>query len=104
MAMTANIDVHKPWSKHVLGLAFYRAGRYEKAIAKLEASQMQSDLNGQVKICNWLALAMSHHRLGHHAEAAAALENARSILVEERRNDSKRSSSRLLPRGRGAAP
>lgn len=85
VALAANIDRHKLWSTHVLGLAFYRAGQFEKAIATLEAGQKEPNLTSEIKICNWLALAMSRHGLGQDVEAAAALESARDVLVQKQR-------------------
>jgi tetratricopeptide (TPR) repeat protein len=85
IALTARFPAHKLWSAHVLGLACYRAGKFERAIATLEAGQKQADLTSDVKMSNWLTLAMSRQRLGQHSEAAAALESARTILTTEKR-------------------
>jgi len=85
MALTAKIDVHRLWSMHVLGLAFYRAGQSEKAIASLEAAQKDPGLQtSEFKMSNWLVLAMCRHRLGQDSEAAAALQSARAILAKEK--------------------
>ncbi len=83
MALTAEIDVHKRWSAHVLGLAFYRAGQFAKAVASLEAVRQQPDLTPDFKISNWLVLAMARHRLGQDREAAAALQSARALLAKD---------------------
>ena len=57
------------YPQHVLGLAQYRAGRYETAISTLEDSNSR-DWPGKDQ--NWLVLAMAHHWLGHADEAANA--------------------------------
>ena len=85
IALTAGIQGHKLWSTHILGLALYRAGEYEKAVATLEAGQKEPDLTSEVKMSNWLTLAMTRHRLGQGPEAAAALQSARKILTTEKR-------------------
>jgi tetratricopeptide (TPR) repeat protein len=84
-SLTAELDGHKFWSMHVLGLAYYRAGQFEKAVASLEAGQKHPGLNLEIKLSNWLVLAMCRHRLGQNGEAATALESARAILASEQR-------------------
>ena len=71
---------------HVLGLAYYRAGQFEKAVARLEAAQKDPGFQTlDFKLSNWLVLAMCRHRLGQDGEAAAALKSARAILASEQR-------------------
>ena len=85
-SLTTDIDVHRLWSMHVLGLAYYRAGQFEKAVARLEAGQKDPGFQTlDFKLSNWLALAMCRHRLGQDGEAAAALKSARAILASEQR-------------------
>ena len=90
-SLTANIEEHKLWSIHVLGLAFYRAGEFEKAVAILEGGQKQpgliSDFNlaSDFKLSNWLVLAMCRYQQGQNNEAAIAFENAKAILASEQR-------------------
>ena len=69
------------WATHIRGLAFYRAGKFEKAIATLEAGQHEPDLTSEVKMSNWLVLAMCRSRQGQDGEAAAALQSALVILA-----------------------
>jgi tetratricopeptide (TPR) repeat protein len=83
-SMTADIELHRHWSRHILGLAYYRAGQFEKAVATLEAGQIEPGLPSETQASNWLALAMCRHRLGQDGKAAAALETARAILPSAR--------------------
>jgi tetratricopeptide (TPR) repeat protein len=63
-----------PHAQHALGLAYYRAGRFEAAI-----EQLQKSVKGNWKnpAANWLVLAMAHHRLGHANEARTWFEKAK---------------------------
>ncbi|MEK6262212.1 MAG: tetratricopeptide repeat protein, partial [Planctomycetota bacterium] len=80
-ALTKEIDIHRLWSMHVMGLAHYRSGQFEKAVASLEAAHKDPGFQmPNFKMSNWLVLAMSRHRLGQDPEAAAALQSA---LAEE---------------------
>jgi tetratricopeptide (TPR) repeat protein len=54
------------------GAVLYRAGRYEeslKRLAEAEAAYRTDDEKMTDIACNWLFLAMAHHRLGHNEEA-----------------------------------
>ncbi len=83
-ALTKEIDIHRLWSMHVMGLAHYRSGQFEKAVASLEAAHKDPGYQmPNFKMSNWLVLAMSRHRLGQDPETAAALQSARAILAEE---------------------
>jgi WD40 repeat protein/tetratricopeptide (TPR) repeat protein len=62
------------WQVHLLGLACFRAGRFEEALVHLNASNRYTSSPG--RIMNWPVLAMAHHRLGHTAEAREWLEKA----------------------------
>jgi tetratricopeptide (TPR) repeat protein len=55
-----------------LGAALVRAGRYEEAVRELERA---ASLNAEAPI-SWLLLAISHHRLGHAAEARSWFDRA----------------------------
>ncbi len=59
---------------NALGVALYRTGQFEKAIATLERSLTA----GHIRIdgMDLFFLAMAHHRLGHRAEARAAFDSA----------------------------
>jgi WD40 repeat protein/serine/threonine protein kinase len=48
---------------NTLGVAYYRVGRYEEAVATLERASQARPKGGTA--VDWFALAMSHHRLGH---------------------------------------
>jgi tetratricopeptide (TPR) repeat protein len=55
-----------PHYLHALGLAYYRAGQFDKA-----SEQLHKSLAGKWRAdaANWLVLAMAHQRLGHADEA-----------------------------------
>jgi Flp pilus assembly protein TadD len=61
------------WRLHVLGLALYRAGRFDEAIRRLEESKARP-WTEQGPIQNPLVLAMAHYRLGRAAQARALLD------------------------------
>jgi tetratricopeptide (TPR) repeat protein len=62
-----------PHHLHVLGLAHYRAGQFDKAIEKLHKSM---EGNWRANAANWLVLAMAHQRLGHIDEARKWFDKA----------------------------
>jgi tetratricopeptide (TPR) repeat protein len=62
------------WPRHVLALAYYRAGRFEQAVACASMSDGEAAWPGRNS--NWPVLAMAHHRLGHAEEAHKWLEQA----------------------------
>jgi tetratricopeptide (TPR) repeat protein len=69
-------DIKSPatWLLHTLGLAQYRAGNYEAAIAQFEASMKAAPQWSNV--VNWLGLALAYHRLEKPAEAQQWLDKA----------------------------
>jgi tetratricopeptide (TPR) repeat protein len=64
------------WYVHGLGLALYRKGDYEGAVARLTESEK---LEWEPTL-NWLLLAMAHRRLGHAEEARKYLNRATDYL------------------------
>jgi serine/threonine protein kinase/WD40 repeat protein/Flp pilus assembly protein TadD len=64
------------WYLHALGLALYRKGDHEAALARLNES-VKTDW---VPVLNWLALALVHHRLGHADEARKYLDRATEFM------------------------
>ncbi|MFI5461495.1 MAG: tetratricopeptide repeat protein, partial [Isosphaerales bacterium] len=64
-----------PWYLHVLSLAHYRNGEFERAIERALESNV-GDWSGSAKSLNWVVLAMAHSRLGHAADARKFLEQA----------------------------
>ena len=78
VALAEKSAAHAPregWRMYVLGLALYRAGRYEEAIRKLNESR-EADPNWHATALNWPVLAMAHCRLGHADEATRWLAQA----------------------------
>jgi tetratricopeptide (TPR) repeat protein len=69
---------------HVLGLAYYRAGRYQRAIETLQQSNADRGWNSHAKSQNWLVLAMARFRSGESDEAQHCLETARSLMAQAR--------------------
>jgi len=61
---------------HVLGLAYYRVGQYEKAVAAFDKG-LPLDPANKLSVLNWLPLAMAHHRLGHADQARQSLDKAK---------------------------
>jgi tetratricopeptide (TPR) repeat protein len=59
------------WSAQNLGMALYRAGKFDKVLAHLEeATKLDASY------IYWPALAMAHHQLGHADEARQWLDKA----------------------------
>jgi hypothetical protein len=59
---------------NTLGVALFRAGRFNEAVATLNKSLAAGD--GQNDGFGLFFLAMAHHRLGHGAEARSCLDRA----------------------------
>ena len=57
-----------PWELHVLSLAHYRNGEFERAIERALESNA-GGWPGSASALNWVVLAMAHSRLGHAADA-----------------------------------
>ncbi|HEY3242326.1 MAG TPA: serine/threonine-protein kinase [Phycisphaerae bacterium] len=77
---------------NTLGVALYRAERFDEAIAALRKSEARyaralgidaTPLPPQ-QPANWAFIAMAHHHLGHLDEARAAFEKLRTLMKEPR--------------------
>jgi WD40 repeat protein/tRNA A-37 threonylcarbamoyl transferase component Bud32/Flp pilus assembly protein TadD len=68
---------------NTLGAAFYRAGRLEEAIKRLDEANRSDDRGGYVS--SWLFLAMAHYRLGHASQAREWLSKAQRHLDQAAR-------------------
>src|SRR5262249_27160322 len=68
-------DPKSPWYLHAHGMAQYRAGQFDKAIETIQAS-MNAGPKWTGMVCNWLALALAHHRLGNTEEAKVWFDKA----------------------------
>jgi tetratricopeptide (TPR) repeat protein len=68
----------------LLGAALFRAGRFEKAVQRIDEA-IASDGDRKGTVSDWLFLALTHHRLGHLAEARNSLREAGAFdrIVEE---------------------
>jgi WD40 repeat protein/serine/threonine protein kinase/tetratricopeptide (TPR) repeat protein len=66
----------KSYHLKTLGVALFRAGRYQEAIDRLDASQRLSAVDSSTREAS---LAMAHQRLGYRAEALHHLERLRRI-------------------------
>jgi serine/threonine protein kinase/Flp pilus assembly protein TadD len=64
---------------YVLGAALYRAGQFEEALQQLQEAQ-EANHQRVLGRLSYPVLAMTHHRLGHQAEARQALGEAGRIL------------------------
>ena len=69
---------------HVLGLAYYRAGQDEKAVATLDKG-LKLYPGNQYSVWVWLTLAMAHHHLGHADEARQWLDKAEDWIDQKLR-------------------
>jgi hypothetical protein len=58
---------------HTLAVAHYRAGQFDQAVQRPQASQ---DFEWGAHVVDWLLLAMAQQRLGQGAEARQSLERA----------------------------
>jgi hypothetical protein len=75
IAVRGTYALNKPNFLNTLGAALYRAGRYDKAIGRLEEG-----IRLRVGVglpADWAFLAMAHHRLGHRGEAHRWLDRLR---------------------------
>jgi tetratricopeptide (TPR) repeat protein len=74
-------DPKAAWRLYVLGLANYRAGRYEEAVRRLdESAAADPSWSGRAQI--WPVLALAHHRLGHADLAMRRLAQAERADAE----------------------
>jgi serine/threonine protein kinase/tetratricopeptide (TPR) repeat protein len=97
MGLTPPASYHHEWSIHVLGLAYCRAGKIEKAVECLEKGLKEyADWEGNV--LNWLVLAMAHQRLQHTKEARHWLDKGRQY-VEQKTRSIPEGSDRFAPAG-----
>ena len=64
-----------PRNLHVLSLAHYRSGKFERAIELAEESNA-GDWRAAAKALNWVVLAMAHSCLGHVVDARKSFERA----------------------------
>jgi serine/threonine-protein kinase len=78
------IPQHDPWSTHVLGLAYYRAGRHRQTVEYLD-QQLRRKTAWTHEALNWVVLAMAHHHLGQAAEARKWLDKADQWAAEKTR-------------------
>jgi WD40 repeat protein/serine/threonine protein kinase/tetratricopeptide (TPR) repeat protein len=70
-------DSRECWPYLNLGLAYYRAGQFEQALKHLTEAPGFTDWR-----VYWVALAMTHHRLGHAEEARRWLDKAHGHFRE----------------------
>jgi tetratricopeptide (TPR) repeat protein len=81
VALAERLSAVQPrhWVLHGYGACCYRAGRYDQAVAALQASLADGPWPGDAM--NWLMLALAHHRLGHADESRRWLEKAAGWLA-----------------------
>ena len=87
------------WYWHALGLAQYRAEKYDLAIEVLQKSNAAWAVPETAQ--NWLVMAMAHFRLGHIDDAHQCLETAQELIenVRPTRPDQpvRRANNRAIP-------
>jgi len=69
------------WSLQVVGLAYYRAAKYDKAVEVL-AKAVKDHPDFAPNIANWLILSMAHQHLKQPAEARQWLKQAVARIKE----------------------
>jgi WD40 repeat protein/tetratricopeptide (TPR) repeat protein len=74
LAETAVAQLHTSGNLNTLGVALYRAGRFQDAILKLDEGIKEHKQGGSAS--DWLFLAMAHKSLGHTEEAQKWLQKA----------------------------
>ncbi|MFO0912081.1 MAG: protein kinase [Pirellulales bacterium] len=82
--LTAGMKDHSVWSPHVLGLALVRGGQTDQAIQCLENDQRRADLADDIRLSNYLALALAYQQAGRTADANRTFQMAQSQLSPER--------------------
>jgi tetratricopeptide (TPR) repeat protein len=85
MAMNPPPSVHYVWSFHVLGLACYRAGQFQKAVEHLRKG-LETEPGSKTNVLNWLVLAMACQHLNEPVKAQEWLEKAREWISRKTRD------------------
>ncbi len=70
---------HHFWSIHILALAYYRAGKYERAVEYLNTNQEKVRGWGP-NVLNWVVLALAHAQLQHADESKKWLNRAQEWI------------------------
>src|SRR5262249_35915741 len=70
----------RPWNYHLLGLAQYRAGQFDRALLNLMKA---IDESWRYHEMGWFGLALVHHRLGHAEQARSCLEKGSPWLARQ---------------------
>jgi WD40 repeat protein/tetratricopeptide (TPR) repeat protein len=97
LAERRRVIIPKIWSDHVLGLALYRAGRFDEAVALLRGS-LDRGPDWDRGVLDWLVLAMAHWKLGQPEEARRWLDRA-GRWAEAQLRDSPGGLGRAVPEG-----
>jgi len=69
---------------NTLGMALYRAGKYEEAIATLTKAEEQYAKSGGPRPADWAFLAMAQFKLGKADEAKKSLARLRELMKDTR--------------------
>jgi tetratricopeptide (TPR) repeat protein len=85
LSITTEHPIHKVWSVHILGLAYYRAGMNDKAVECL-AQGVKDYPDWEHNVFNWLVLAMAHHQLKHEEEVRQWLDKSRQRIEQKKRS------------------
>jgi len=85
---------------NTLGVAQYRVGKFEEALATLRKSdRLNAEVYGSRIPADVTFIAMSHHQLGQTGEALADLNALREIMKQDSFNDDEESQSFLREAG-----
>jgi tetratricopeptide (TPR) repeat protein/predicted Ser/Thr protein kinase len=73
------------WLAHVPGLAYYRAGLYDRAVEYLTKG-LKEHGDWEENVLNWLVLAMAHQKQNHAVEARQWFDRARQWMEQKTAN------------------
>jgi tetratricopeptide (TPR) repeat protein len=91
-------DPKAAWSRHALGLADLRAGRYQEAVRQFEQSMKDAPTwPDEAPILNGLGLALAHYHLGHVAEARRRFEEIQDQLERKESEFANKTAHPLPP-------
>lgn len=92
-----------------LGVALYRAGKFDEAIATLTKAEEQYAKAGGQQPADWAFLAMAQFKLGRTDEAKKSLSRLRELMKDKQHGDKAENQSFLreaevLIEGKTTAP
>jgi tetratricopeptide (TPR) repeat protein len=95
MGKTSSVP-RRIWLAHVPGLAYYRAGLYDRTIECL-TKELKDHGDWEENVLNWLVLAMAHQRLKHAVEARQWFDKARQWIEQKTASEPKKVNPLAYP-------